>query len=353
MIFILAAFVLITILGMRYSRKGNNNFFDQSQTNCIRGFFVLIIFMNHFNSYLKPELNSFGDSTYIETIRQVGQMMVAPFLFFSGYGIYLSAQKKKNYIKEFPKRRIAKTYLFFALAIVIYLIYNLAMGTHYGLKTTLLAFTGWTSIGNSNWFMFAILFLYIATYISALLTGRKVSKKTMMLVFVATIAYIIFAKLKLKNEHWWYDTVLCYPFGMLFAAYYDRILSFFSKRRLLSALLALSVFVILFNISNHSTLFLVTYNLLSCSLCFLIARILFSLSIKSRILTFLGAYGFEIYILQRIPHSFFSSFLSGNPVLCFACSLLATIIISVLFKKLTDLLFRLLKFDSGKSKSVK
>lgn len=355
MIVVLVVFLLICLFGIKYHHKGNPDFFDQAQTNCIRGVFALIIFMSHFNSYTS-EWGGIGDDFYRNLILRIGQMMVAPFLFISGYGIYLSAQKKKNYVKEFPKKRILKTYLFFASAVLLYLIFNLIMHNEYSLKDNILAFTGWKSIGNSNWFMFAILFLYIATYVSALITKKNINRKTIALVFIATIAYIVGMKIKMRGATWWYDTALCFPTGMLLASYRHEITSFFNKHRIASAAIAIGIFASLYVVEQKMSLgalFPLVYNLLSCAFCFLIVRLSFSFSIGNQILAFLGTYGFEIYILQRIPHSVFSSMHLPSKVLFFFLSLGVTLLISIAFKYATEkILTPLSKKSDANTKSL-
>ena len=342
MIFILLTFLLICLIGVCYSRKGNKDFFNQQQTNCVRGIFALIIFMSHFNSYFPAGLGGVGDSVYLGIIRNIGQMMVAPFLFISGYGIFLSSRKKKNYINEFPKKRILKTFVFFALAVLLYLIYNLTTGQHYDLATNLLAFAGWTSIGNSNWFMFAILFLYIATYASALLTKKEINNRTIAIISAITLIYVLVMHFVQGGDHWWYDTVLCFPAGLLFASLHDKIRDFYARHRLISASVSVASFALLFIISKHigrNLPYAIIYNLLSCAFCLLIARICFSISFGNPVPMFLGTYGFEIYILQRIPHSFFSPMFSNNAPLCFFISLASTILISIVFKWATSIIF--------------
>lgn len=346
MIVVLVVFLILCLWGARYSRKGNDNYLGKDQTNYVRGAFALIIFMSHFNSYVTTGWTNIGDGIYLDVFSKIGQMMVAPFLFVSGYGIYLSSRKKKeNYVRDFPKNRILKTYLFFALAVLVYLLFNLITHREYSARDTLLAFAGWTSIGNSNWFMFAILFSYIATYFSALMTKKTICIQTIAITYLLSVAYIIIMCQLKPGQTWWYDTILCFPVGMLVAHFSDKLSKFFKKRRVLSLLLSSALFAILFILTRkltNPTLYPYLYNLLSCSLCFMLARLLFSFSIGNKILQFLGTYGFEIYILQRIPHSVFGALHLRSAPLFFFLSLLTTLLLSLVFKVVTDWLCRVI-----------
>ena len=99
--------------------------------------------------------------------RTLGQMIVVMFMFYSGYGIGESVKRKgMGYIKSFPKNRVLKTLLHFDVAILIYFILSLILELNYPSGQVALAFIGWTSIGNSNWYIFAVIILYVITWIA-------------------------------------------------------------------------------------------------------------------------------------------------------------------------------------------
>ena len=52
---------------------------NKEQTTCINGIFVLFVFLSHFGQYETMPWN--------RLLLAIGQLMVAPFLFYSGYGI--------------------------------------------------------------------------------------------------------------------------------------------------------------------------------------------------------------------------------------------------------------------------
>lgn len=93
MIFIFIIFILIILAGSKI--KNNEAYLTLEQTNVIRGIFILIVFFSHFNSYVT--YNNILDNSYLKIITYFGQAMVAPFLFYSGYGIM--EQINKNGIK--------------------------------------------------------------------------------------------------------------------------------------------------------------------------------------------------------------------------------------------------------------
>ena len=86
-------------------------------------------------------------------------------MFYSGYGMLESIKSKgMDYVKSIPGKRFAKVLLHMEIAVLLFLLTDFAIGKSYGLKTTLLSFTFWTSIGNSNWYIFIILCLYLIVF---------------------------------------------------------------------------------------------------------------------------------------------------------------------------------------------
>lgn len=341
MIILLFLFIIIIFSGFKYNSKGYCDYLDKSQTNAIRGIFAIIIFFNHFGTYLPNLGTGFGDNIYYKIITTIGQLMVAPFIFYSGYGIYVSAKKKgKDYITHFPKRRILKVFIFFAAAVLLFLILAFIRGNKYSPLHIILAFTGWTSLGNSNWFIFAILILYIITYFCALFTKKEICLKTILCITLLSIVYILVVNRLKDGATYWVDTILTFSGGMLYANYKEKIDKVLKTKYLPCLFGSILVFTILYiakmRVSGIAYLF--TYNLLAITFCVVISFITHHIRISNTILQFCGTYGFEIYILQRIPDSLLQPLLSGQTIIFFIVSLSATIVISFVFKKVTTII---------------
>ena len=58
-----------------------------------------------------------------------------------------------------PRRRIFNTLINFDVAVLAFLFLDFILGFCLDPITTLLAFTSWTSIGNSNWYILSFLFV--------------------------------------------------------------------------------------------------------------------------------------------------------------------------------------------------
>ncbi len=305
-----------------------------SQTSCINGIFVLFIFIRHFCQYIDASmLPYFGGCAFLD--KKLGQLIVVPFLFYSGYGVMEQIKKRgETYILAMPRRRILKTWLHFAMAVFLYLLLSMYLQKDYNLNTILLAFTGWESLGNSNWYMFAILIMYICTYISFRLFNKQ---KALLSCIAFSVAYILIVGY-FKDGTWWYNTVICFPVGIIISFYKDQINEFLQNRTLPVLIVCLLVTFTGFHFRSH----FISYEIMSIFFVFVIILLCTHLKIENRLFLFLGKYSFEIYILQRLPMIFFKQYLSGYTYMI-VCLLLC-IGLSLLFKKveqITDYIFKL------------
>lgn len=314
----------------------NENYLAVDRTNAIKGLFILLVFLSHARNcistlpqYASDPLNSFYDIFQ----DHLGQGVVVMFLFYSGYGVMESIKKKgSDYIHTFPKNRFAKTLLHFDIAVLLFVILDLCLGTlkDYSVLHVLLSFTGWESIGNSNWYIFAILILYLITYFAFKIFKNKTSK-AVWLVTVLTVVYITVLALVGKDA-WWFDTVLLYPLGMWYSVGKDKIETFVRKKPInYFALLILccTVFIVSHLLSSN----IICYEISLVALCAVIVVVTIKVDINNKILEFFGKHLFEIYILMRIPMIVLLHFEETNSYLFVAISFVVTLLISVLFKK--------------------
>ena len=160
MLVVLIVFVLLILTSINVSKNDLSCSLSICQTQTIKGIFVITIFFSHFCSYVV--FDKWFDIPLRDYCRWFGQLMVAPFLFYSGYGIFESVKLKGlDYVRFFPKKRILKTLLHFDLAVVLFLVLDVYIQKKVSVSNFMFALIGWESIGNSNWFVFAILCLYI------------------------------------------------------------------------------------------------------------------------------------------------------------------------------------------------
>lgn len=305
MIILLIALFVICLFGMKFS-KFHNDYMSHSQTGAIKGIFTMIIFLSHIRGYISLSTSAL-DTTYNAVLNYIGQLMVALFLFYSGYGIMESYKRKNDYVNGFIRKRVGKTLIHFDIAVLCFVILSLFTKSGYGWKEYVFCWIGWTSVGNSNWFIFIILLLYGLTFFAFVLCGKLFSNQKQIAVAICISVGSAIAWLGLHfigKETYWYDTLLCYPCGVLFSLFKEKIERVCKTTWLHYATIfgTFFLFIVLYIIYYKVALGrVVSYSICACVFCIAVVLITTKIKVDNCVLRWLGKYSFSIYILQRLP----------------------------------------------------
>lgn len=198
--------------------------------NAIKGLFIALVFISHINQYITKSgyvSKNIGDELYFTITSAIGQLMVVMFLFFSGFGIMESFKHKgATYVKTMPQKRILMTLMNFDIAVLFFIVLNLFLGKSMTIKQAFLSFMAWDSVGNSSWYIFCILLCYLLSYIVLNIYGKYYNSKSIYIyafssIFILSIIAVIV--LSFLKESYWYNTMLCFSFGMLYSIAKDKI----------------------------------------------------------------------------------------------------------------------------------
>lgn len=339
MVIFVAMLVILCLWGIKINfRSGFEDYMSPQKTGSVKGIFVVIVLLSHMRQYITVD-NSWWNKPFNDFLGPIGQLMVVAFLFYSGYGIALGLKTKDGYAKTLPTKRALKVLIHFDIAVLIFYITGLALGKDYSVKKLLFSLVGLDGVGNSIWFIFDIIILYLLTFAVFIFAKKKMIVGTTVMTVVSFVAVLLIKEFK-GNEYWWWDTVMCYPLGMWFALakpYFDKnILPSFWKWILTTAV-SVGAFVFLkemFVQNGYERWFFVGY-----ALVFAIITVLVSMriSINNKVLQWFGKRVFGIYILQRIPMMILSHFgANRNPVLFAAVSFALTIVLAEVFERAMD-----------------
>ncbi len=324
--FLIAVILLLSGMSLR---KEYDHFLPVQSTTVINGFFTILVFLSHSSTTLQMNSESILNKVYLEVPFIRTQMIVTCFLAFSGYGaMYQYLKKGNNYIAQFPKKRILTFWVHVVFAVLIYLIMSICFGDPYSIPHILLAFVGLTSLGNSNWYIFAILFMYVIFWLFAKLTNNKY--KILGLMFLFSGLYLAIT-VKCDMPRAFYNTIFCYPFGMTVAAFEDKLIK--KERK-----------IIILELIVSTLIFLPLYILRRRLICHLMAGIMFAwifmllinlFDFRSKPLYQAGRYVFEIYILQRVPMGIFArlGILADYSIVSVPLVFAITVLMAILFKK--------------------
>lgn len=325
--------VLVIFMIFYKSKIGNNNdYLSYRQTTAINGCFIILVFFRHLSEY--TSFNGILDIPMNLINKYMSQLIVVMFLFNSGYGIMESIKNKDDYINTIPKKRIFNTWLQFALCVLMYIIVILAMGTNLSIRHILLSFIGWDSIGNSNWYIFVMLFMWLFTWVSFKIVKNNYKKSLFMTAFLS-IVFSIILMIAGKGDYW-YNTILCYPFGMLYSLYKDKVDNYIKKDKV-NWIKIFIIVIVLFGIFSILLLknpkFILAYEIESVLFAIIIVMLSMKIKINNNVAYWFGQNLFGLYMLQRIPMILLSNVQLNSYVYALLCFVFM-IILGYLFNKL-------------------
>ena len=342
MVIFFLVYIVVCFWGAKLHRGLNRDYLSVDNTQAVKGVFILLVFFSHFNSYASYERDF--DLIYKNTVTSFRQTMVTLFLFYSGYGVMESINKKGlDYLKEFPVKRILSTLFKFVCAVTLFfLIGTFVTAEKYTIPRVLLSLIGWESLGNSNWYIFVILVLYLISYAAFRFLIQKNRVIPLMISLAAVVALIWLNEAYNVKPDYWIDTALCYVAGMLYAQYRKPVEAAVNKHGLIYCAVTVLVYLAFAFLKKHMGNIVA---LIGVNLCFAGFVVLLSMriTVKNKILVWCGKNLFELYILQRIPMILFkqTGLAEWNVYLYFVACFAVTLILVRPFKYVTDKLWTL------------
>lgn len=354
MAFFFGIYLLLCLSSIRFRREEwkLDAYMSREHTQAVKGIFILMVYFSHFGSYVTYV--SRWDLLCRQVIFWFGQAMVAMFLFYSGFGVMESIRiKGRGYVRTIPRNRVLSTLFRFDCAVLLYALVALTVRRKLSVGQFFQALIGWKSIGNSNWYIFDILILYLITYVAFSLIRQE--KIALMAVFGGCCLLILLLwKAGGKAIHW-YDTVLCYWLGMVFSVFKKRFEKCLNKNAGIWLILIIGLFEICHALSG---VFYVPQLAIVRNLCFagFVTVLTMRVNISSRVLSWCRQNLFPLYILQRIPMILlkYLGLSEWSIPLYFLACLLLTVALAFPFTWATDRLIALLSKKSlSKIDSVK
>ncbi len=198
---ILTTFTILSLLILISFRKSvREQPLSILQTNQMKGIAILIIIVHHVAIAL-------GNPGYLSLFRRLGVPSVAIFLVLSGYGIFLSIEKKG--LNNFFSKRLIRVYIPFILAmtykILIFDYFILNKRSDVG-NSLLNIFLNPGSLDENMWFIVYIIFWYCITYV--IFSMNKLNKSKILYLFLTAILVAIS-----PLPYIWMSNCFSFPFG--------------------------------------------------------------------------------------------------------------------------------------------
>ena len=317
----------------------HEDYCGKDPTTAIKGILAVIILLSHIRGYIALEPTP-ANNLFKLFFLYLDQSMVALYFFYSGYGIRESLKRKSGYADNFFKNRFLKTLLHFDLAVLLFVIAALFIKVDffshepYTLKNYLLCWTGWESIGNSNWFMFVILSLYLISFVAMKIPRGWMTVK----VLLPSILLWMVLYFTHTGKYWWYNTLLTFPLGMLYSQLKPDIDKAMRKPLLWAASF---VGLALAYVGTHHLLGTDKFGIVSCLFCLLVVVFSMKVQVGNPVLRWLGVNAFAIYILQRLPMNVLSHLGVNRQIAVFVpVAIILTLLLAEGFTRATGILDR-------------
>ena len=314
----------------------HKGYLSKESTKGVKGLFVVLVLFSHYAQYVT--LDSVWDAPYVALRSHLDQMVVVPFLFYSGYGIMKSIQKKgSDYVKSIMQKRLPNVWFDFCAAVLCFWVVDLGLGKNYPIKRVLLSLTGWESIGNFNWYILGMLILYILTYLAFVFVktnNLRLGETIGCSLLTAFTVAIVFLFIKVGKPQYYYNTLIMFPMGCWYAMFQDKIESFLKNDFRYISALTIIVCLYCWSFVKRWEYGIESYTIWTAMFTALLLLITMKLSFKSNILDWFGEHIFSIYILQRIPMMILqqTGIHESHKYMFLIMSLLLTMVLAMIFE---------------------
>ncbi len=303
-----AIFAALGFLVLAFScrPRKESEIFPLTLTQELKGFAILAIVLSHIGYFLV------SDHRFLFPLSIFAGVGVDLFLFLSGFGLALSALRKKLSIGQFYNRRLLKLFIPLWVSIILFFIIDyFFLHLFYGWLTmaqTAIAYFPhadiYTDLNSPLWYLTLIVFYYL---LFPLLFSKKYPWLSAIVLFIITRVIIslnpdfLSAVISLYKVH-----LVAFPLGILFAYVLNRRpsldLAFLkgSIRYIVYYVALIAAIVVTGYTAIHSGVGKTPFLEESLSLvCMTAIVIIFILKkIESRFLLLCGLYSYEIYLLH-------------------------------------------------------
>lgn len=341
MVFVILALAVVCLVGIRFRKSDEeNDYLGKKTTASVCGVFVVIVFFHHFCRHIdfSPWYDHIAvsfDDTFL------GQLMVVPFLFYGAFGISEQFKRRRgSYLKNFPIQRLLKVYLMYLICLLVEYFANWAMGGFAPIAFDPLSLTMW----NTYWFIFVITVEYVLIWLCFLLCKEKRLVVSILITALSIgLALILYYSGK---ESYWYNTIIAFPFGVIYSLYLKEINGLLEKKRSIpwiafgvSLLVWLGLFVIDYKVLAFNGLLFFMYYIEVLAFMTTILMFTYLFRFGNKALVILHGYTLWSYLLQNISFALFAgpaNVASINKYLYFLCCIAFTGIICVALKFVFD-----------------
>lgn len=301
----------------------SQDYLNLKQSKQIQALACIGIMIHH----VTQQITSYGNNPKgpITVFSYIGFMFTALFFFFSGYGLLYSYRCKKDYLDGFLKKRLPSVLIPFWITNILIIIVQKFLGTdNSDFLSTVKDIVGVTLVNSNGWFVIEIVILYLLFYvIFSVLKNKDLAAALLCIMTVLLMVYSLFQghdpytnKIHWFRGEWWYNSTICFCYGVLYANYKEKIersfRSFYYIWTLIAGLLTLLMICASIYTLNHYGYYRelvhdgirsasITLSVQSVSCIVFTTFVLFlnmRFPLKSRILEYLGSILLTLFLVH-------------------------------------------------------
>lgn len=290
---ILFVFLLLIACGKDGKNTSEKPWLSKETGQCMRGWFAIAIIFHHLSQRTH-------DGLLFRLFLFVGVYCVSCFLFYSGYGLMKNCMRRKDYEKQYFRRRFLPVFLPFVL-------YNLILWSVYRWEGTFYTFHDFISLlwrgepmAIFSWYVYFILLFYALFYLLMKVSGKN-TERMIRGALIFDLIYILFCVWRGWGI-WWYNTAHILIFGMYYAAHEERCDEWIQNRQK-KLILVCGFILIAFSALPYILPYrfqLPLYILITLSFTVLMIALLMRRVPDNPVLKFLGRIAYELYLVHEI-----------------------------------------------------
>ena len=264
---------------------------------------------------------------------------MAMFFFYSGYGLFLSADKE-NYLKSFFRNRFLPLYCFHTVLIAVYSLWTILLDKNLSIKAVIGSFLFGETVITFGWYMQTTFIMYL---VFLLIFSVFKSKNLRLILFgIASVAYFVLCDMSSLGS-WWYQTIFALTLGMIYCYKKDKIDKILKKYSILVFIATSILFIIFALLRFESIMFTVLYSLLFVCAAVSLSYILCETKIiNNSFFSLLGKYSLEIYLTHGMFIRLIKKLSIENKLISilaiFAGTAVMSVIMRIVYVKLIDLI---------------
>lgn len=300
--------------------------FSRNKVPALRAIMAIVIILGHLSVRVQ--------SAWIQPFRYWGAPFVSMFLFISGFGMWQSFLSHSGLSFVSVLKRVWKLALPYLLTVLLYYVIVRIPSGETDLNIRDAVISG-TSKQSHLWFVFAIVYLYLAFFFCT----RLRSKVAIISFLFAMVAATIVVLRQVGYDRCWWVSLLAFPTGCLYSMFQERINALIFKSRL-TYCIAMGIAVAGVGLSyllNIEFLYSISHIFIPIAIALVVIQLPIE-KLNNKLILHLGAISYEIYLCQLIAMDALQFYIPAMPSIVYVLSTLA----------LTILLAELVYFASRK-----